>query len=162
MEITLYKRSTPVNLRSDMITMRRSLFLLAGAVSVALLSGCAGPSAKLGRGLNNVTELFRGGEIRRSMEQTALWENTDTTYTTGFLKGLNASMKRTAVGAFEIVSFPFPSYDPYLKPENPVYPDSYRPKLMADPTFGPDNSLGFSGGDVVPFFPGSRFHIFDY
>jgi len=44
---------------------------------------------------------------------------------------------------------------------NPVYPDSYKPHLLADPTFGPDNSLGFSGGDVAPIIPGSRFRIFD-
>jgi hypothetical protein len=25
----------------------------------------------------------------------------------------------------------------------------------------PDTSLGFSGGDIIPFIPGSRFHIFD-
>jgi putative exosortase-associated protein (TIGR04073 family) len=162
LEITLYKRLMPGNLRPDKLNMRRSIFLLAGAVAAVFVAGCAGPSAKLGRGLNNVTELVRGGEIRRSMEQTALWENTETAYTTGFIRGFNASVKRTAVGAFEIVSFPFPSYDPYLLPENPVYPDSYRPKLLADPTFGPDNSLGFSGGDVAPFIPGSRFRIFDY
>jgi hypothetical protein len=43
-----------------------------------------------------------------------------------------------------------------------VYPDSYTPKLIADPTFGPDGALGFSGGDVAPMIPGSRFRIFDY
>lgn len=143
--------------------MRNTFSLLAcAAVAAFLATGCAGPSQKLGRGINNVTELTRMGEIRRSMEQTALWENHEAAYTTGLLKGFNSSLKRTAVGAFEIVTFPVPSYDPYLLPENPVYPDSYRPGLMEDPTFGPDVSLGFSGGDVAPFFPGSRFRIFDY
>ena len=142
--------------------MRKTISLLVCVGAALLAVGCAGPERKLGRGLNNFTELVRMGEIRRSMEQTALWENTEAAYTTGFLRGLNSSIRRTAVGAFEIVSFPIPSYEPYLLPENPIYPDSYRPRLIADPTFGPDSSLGFSGGDVVPFFPGSRFRIFDY
>jgi len=34
--------------------------------------------------------------------------------------------------------------------------------LLEDPTFGPDAALGFSGGDIAPIFPGSRFRIFDY
>jgi hypothetical protein len=25
----------------------------------------------------------------------------------------------------------------------------------------PDTALGFGGGDLMPFIPGSRFHIFD-
>ena len=62
------------------------------------------------------------------------------------------------------MTFPIPSYDPiwtdYLDP-NPVYPDSYRPSLSADPTFATDTSLGYSGGDVMPIVPGSRFHIYE-
>ena len=53
-------------------------------------------------------------------------------------------------------------FDPIFLPEQPVYPDSYTPNLIADPSFGPDASLGFSGGDVAPFIPGSRFRVFDY
>jgi putative exosortase-associated protein (TIGR04073 family) len=143
--------------------MRKSLSLLATLAAVALLApGCAGPEKKLGRGMLNVTEFARLGEIRRSMEQTALWENTDAAYTTGFLRGLNRSLMRTGVGLYEIVTFPIPSYDPVFLPEYPVYPDSYKPAIISDPTFGPDNALGFSGGDVAPMVPGSRFRIFDY
>lgn len=125
-------------------------------------TGCANMENKLGRGMNNVTELARMGEIRRSMEQTAIWENTDAAYTTGVVRGMNRSLGRTAVGLYEIITFPFPPYDPVFLPSNPVYPDSYTPALIADPTFGPDLSLGFSGGDVAPFVPGSRFRIYDY
>ena len=143
--------------------MRRSTFLLPALSAVVLFAvGCAGPEHKFGRGMMNVTEFARMGEIRRSMEQTALWENTDAAYTAGFMHGLNRSLARTAVGAYEIVTAPFPPYDPVFLPEYPVYPDSYRPRMIADPTFGPDASLGFSGGDVAPFVPGSRFRIFDY
>ncbi|MEW6157366.1 MAG: exosortase system-associated protein, TIGR04073 family [Verrucomicrobiota bacterium] len=137
--------------------------LLASLAAVAFLAvGCAGPERKFGRGLNNVTEFVRLGEIRRSMEQTALWEGNEVAYTTGFMRGFNRSLARTAVGAFEIVTAPFPTYDPYFLPEDPVFPDSYRPHLVEDSTFGPDASLGFSGGDIAPWVPGSRFRIFDY
>lgn len=143
--------------------MRIPLSSLASITALILLSsGCAGPERKLGRGLLNVTEFARLGEIRRSMEQTAIWEGTDQTYTTGFIHGFNRSLARTAVGAYEVLTFPFPKYDPHYLPEYPIYPDSYRPKLIADPIFGTDNALGFSGGDIAPMVPGSRFRIFDY
>jgi putative exosortase-associated protein (TIGR04073 family) len=143
--------------------MRTSISLLALVVAGTLFStGCAGPERKLGRGMNNATEVIRLGELRRSMEQTALWDDTDSAYTTGMLRGLNRTLARTAVGLYEVVTFPIPSYDPVFLPENPVYPESYRPHLLADPTFGPDAALGFSGGDIAPFIPGSRFRIFDY
>ena len=161
-----------------------NLAALAGIVAFAV--GCAGPEKKLGRGLLNATEFARGGEIHRSMEQTALWENTDSTYTTGFIRGFNRSLTRTAIGIFEIVTFPFPTptYDPYLTSTNriypdpnvrnksypwggmvlteyPTYPDSYTPSLISDSIFATDASLGFSFGDVAPMVPGSKFHIFE-
>ena len=143
--------------------MRLSFSLLTLLTGLTLFTaGCAGPERKLGRGILNATEFVRLGELRRSMEQTALWENTESTYTTGLIRGFNRSLTRTAVGIGEIVTFPFPKYDPIFLPEYPVYPDSYRPKLIADPTFGPDGALGYSGGDIAPMIPGSRFRIFDY
>jgi putative exosortase-associated protein (TIGR04073 family) len=158
--------------------------LLALAGMLVLATGCAGPEKKLGRGLLNATEFARGGEIRRSIEQTAFWENTDSAYTTGFIRGLNRSFARTGIGIYEIITFPFPSYDPMLTSTNriypdpnvrntkypwggmvlteyPTYPDSYRPGLMEDSIFATDTSLGFSGGDVAPMIQGSRFRIFD-
>jgi putative exosortase-associated protein (TIGR04073 family) len=162
----------------------RIVTLLALAGAVILTSGCAGPERKLGRGILNATEFTRGGEIRRSMEQTALWDNTDAAYTTGFIKGFNRSMTRTGIGIYEIVTFPFPSYEPFLTSTNrfypdhsirnktypfggmvltefPSYPDNYAPAILADSIFATDTSLGFSGGDVAPFVQGSRFRIFD-
>ena len=167
--------------------MRNASKLSLLGLAVLLAAGCAGPTKKLGRGILNVTEFARMGEIRRSMEQTALWENTDTAYTTGFLRGFNRSVVRTAMGAFEIVTFPIPTptYDAWFTSTNmvypdpsiattsypfgglvlseyPVYPDSYRPRLIEDSTFATDTDLGFSGGDVAPMVPGSRFRIFDH
>jgi putative exosortase-associated protein (TIGR04073 family) len=157
---------------------------LALAVAVILSSGCAGPERKFGRGLLNATEFARGGEIRRSMEQQAMWGNTDSAFTTGFIRGFNRSLARTGIGVYEIVTFPFPTYDPLLTSTNriypdyavrnktypwggmvltefPTYPDSYAPGLLSDSIFATDNAIGFSGGDVAPMIPGSRFRIFD-
>lgn len=163
--------------------MRIAITLLA-LIATLVLVGCEGPTRKFGRGLNNFTEVVRGGEIRRSMEQTAAWEGPEASYTTGFFRGLNRTVVRTAIGAYEVVTAPFPPYGPLLTstnrlypdysmrntsfpwggmvlPESPVFSDNYRPTVIADSLFATDTSLGFSGGDVLPMFPGSRFHIFD-
>lgn len=137
---------------------------MAVAVTGLLAGGCAGPERKLGRGFSNFGELTRWGEMRRTMEQTALFDSPDQAYTTGVVKGFNRSMARVGIGLYEIVTSPFPSYDPictnYLSPE-PAYPDNYKPGLIAVPAFGTDTSLGFTGGDVAPMFPNSRFRVFD-
>ena len=141
--------------------MRKSYSLFLAGVALVFV-GCAGPEHKFGRGMNNITEFARGGEIRRSQEQTALFRSPDEGYTTGFIHGFNRSIVRTFVGAYEIITAPFPPYDPVVTPVDPIYPDSYKPNLVADSTYATDTNLGFSGGDVAPWFPGSRFHIFDY
>src|SRR3954470_11999021 len=144
--------------------MRKFVCLALASSALLFVGGCAGPEQKLGRGISNVTEFARLGEIRRSMEQTAIWDGAGQAYTTGFIRGFDRSIARTAVGAFEILTFPIPTpnYDPIFLPAGPVYPDSYAPALIADPMFGPDAYLGFSGGDVAPFVVGSRFRIYDY
>jgi putative exosortase-associated protein (TIGR04073 family) len=167
--------------------MRLSLTLMSCLGGFLLFStGCAGPENKLGRGLVNATEFARLGEIRRSMEQTGLWEGGNKTYTTGFIRGFNRSLARTAVGIFEVATFPIPTPDYEAKllptgplypdysirtytypwgglalPEEPGYPDSYKPGLISGSLFETDTTLGFSGGDVAPFIPGSRFRVFD-
>lgn len=136
-----------------------------------LVIGCKGPTKKLGRGVSNATEFARMGELRRSVEQEALWGGADAAYSSGVIKGINRSVLRTLVGVGEIITFPIPSYEPWLKPGNPLmpdatvgptYPDSYKPGLVADSVFETDTNLGFRGGDVAPMVPGSRFRIFDY
>lgn len=137
---------------------------MAVAVTGLLAGGCAGPERKLGRGFSNFGEITRWGEMRRTMEQTALFDSPDQAYTTGVVRGFNRSMARVGIGLYEIVTSPFPSYDPictnYLSPE-PAYPDNYKPGLIAVPAFATDTSLGFTGGDVAPMFPNSRFRVFD-
>ena len=153
-----------------------------------MMCGCAGPENKLGRGINNSMEFVRMGELRRSMEQTALWDSPSRAYTTGLIRGFNRSLVRTGLGIYEIATFPLPPYKPLLTPKGwpdynlypdpsirtttypygglklpgePVYPDNYKPNIISDAVFATDTSLGYSGGDVFPLIPGSRFRIFD-
>ena len=171
--------------------MRIAKFLPLTVCGLVLLgAGCSGPSHKLGRGFNNMTEFMRLGDLRRSMEQTAIWEGPDVAYTAGAIQGFNRSVMRTFIGATEVATFflPTPTYDAWYIPKkrgvpdyymggplrndqtfslnfmtvNPVYPQNYSPGILADSMFATDTSLGFSGGDIAPFIPGSRFHIFDH
>ncbi|MCS1408918.1 MAG: hypothetical protein M2R45_02096 [Verrucomicrobia subdivision 3 bacterium] len=132
------------------------------AVAAFLSAGCAGPERKLGRGLTNISEVTRLGELRRSMEQTSIWNSPEEGMTTGFIRGVSETAKRTVVGAYEVMTFPLPGYEPILEPEYGQFPDNFRPNLMSDSTFATDGALGFSGGDVAPFLLGSRFKVFDY
>jgi putative exosortase-associated protein (TIGR04073 family) len=152
--------------------MRNPLFTLFGCLTLGLLTvGCAGPEQKLGRGISNTFEIVRGGEMRRSIEQTTIFEGPHAGYTTGLIRGMNRSLARTGLGIWEVLTFPIPnhtahSYAPigtrYLA-ANPVYPDSFQPGILAgDTTLETDSNVGMSGGDVAPFVPGSRFTIFGH
>jgi len=162
----------------------RIAVLLSAFGAVALFTGCAGPEAKLGRGISNTLEFARLGEIRRAMEQTAVWDGPETVPTTGFLRGLNRSFARTGIGIYEVVTFPFPPYEPKLVPKYRMYPDpsittagnkswgglalpekhvspaSYKPGVSTGSTFEPDSAVGFSSGEALPIVPGSRFRTF--
>ncbi len=145
--------------------MRNVIPLLAcAALAAVFTSGCAGPESKLGRGVSNPLEVTRMGELRRSVEQTAIFDSPSTGYTTGFIHGVDATVARTAMGVYEIVTFPIPPYHPvltsYVKP-GPIYPESYKPGKISSSLFDTDTYMGFSGGEVAPFIPGSRFKIFD-
>jgi putative exosortase-associated protein (TIGR04073 family) len=145
--------------------MRNVISLLAVVAMTALFtSGCTGPETKLGRGLNNFNEVVRLGEMRRTMEQTAIFDSPDDAYTTGFIRGMDRSAGRAGLGLYEVLTFPFPPYHPvctkYFAPE-PVYPANFKPGLPADSLFDTDTYFGFSGGDIAPFVPGSRFRVFD-
>lgn len=145
--------------------MRNALpFLGAAVLAVVLVSGCTGPETKLGRGVSNFGEVVRVGELRRTVEETAVLQSPEAGYTVGVIRGLDRSAARTGLGLYEILTFPFPPYHPlftrYLAPE-PVYPDNYTPGLVSDPLFDTHTYIGYSGGDVAPFVPGSRFKVYD-
>jgi len=143
--------------------MRKTLSLLTLAILAFSLVGCANAQKKLGRGLNNTVEIVRMGEFRRSMEQTALFDGPEKGYSGGLVTGLTRTFSRTGIGIFEVLTFPIPPYDPVTDhyAGSPPYPDNYTPGLVSDAMFATDTNLGFSGGDVLPVVPGSRFRIFD-
>src|SRR5471030_854137 len=123
--------------------MRNAISLLAMAGLAALFtSGCAGPEQKLGRGISNSLEFARGGEMRRSIEQTAVFDSPGQAYTTGVIRGFDRSVERTGVGLWEVVSFPFPNHKDSYGPidtarllPGPVYPESYKPGLPSSSLF---------------------------
>jgi putative exosortase-associated protein (TIGR04073 family) len=139
--------------------MRSSKALVVLPCLGLFLAGCADSEAKLGRGISNVLEPVRLGELQRSYEQTYLYDGPDAAATRGVVQGINRTIGRTFVGAFEVVTFPIPS-DPYFKPVKPVYPDSYTPRATSSSAITPDANLGFDGQDICPIIPGSRFTIF--
>jgi putative exosortase-associated protein (TIGR04073 family) len=161
------------------LRMRNMTFLFAAIAAAAGLTGCQGPEEKLGRGLDNTLEVARWGDMRQSVEQNAVFSAPDVTYTYGLVHGFDQSLKRIGLGVWETATFLIPNYSfddsrwnygPILThvsqyvdgvPANPQYPDSYRPGLISGSTFDTDTYTGFSGGDVAPFIPGSRFQIFD-
>src|SRR5213078_2357390 len=110
------------------ISMRNKLPLLAAVImAAALLEGCANVEQKFGRGMGNMFEIVRGGEFRRTMEQTALVDGPDTAYGTGFIRGVNRTLARTGIGIYEVVTAPFPPYGPVFTDHfspGPVYPDN--------------------------------------
>ena len=165
-QIALYKLCVLAKLNSSNDNFMRNIlpFLAALVIVGALGSGCASTETKLGRGFSNMTEFARLGEMRYEVEQTGLFDQPGGHYATGFIRGLSKSFARTGVGIYEVVTAPFPPYDPvftgYLSP-NPKYPDAYRPDLIDDSLFATDTNMGFSGGDIAPYVPGSRFKIFN-
>lgn len=145
--------------------MRNVIPILAFAALAAVFTpGCAGPEQKLGRGTSDILEFTRLGDMRSSIEQTTIFVSPSAGYTAGAISGFDHSVARTVMGAVEIVTFPLPPYKPvltsYVKP-GPIYPESYRPGRVSEGLFDTDTYMGFSGGDVAPFIPGSRFRIFD-
>jgi putative exosortase-associated protein (TIGR04073 family) len=164
-ENALYMPAIRVKLKtSSENRMRKLYFLFAVAVTAVGLMGCTGPEQKLSRGFDNTFEIVRWGDLRRSVEQGAVFSSPDVNYTTGLIHGFDQSVTRIGLGVYEIVTFPIPSYKPVLTsyiPARPQYPDSYRPGIISGSTFDTDTYTGFTGGDVVPFVPGSRFSIFD-
>jgi len=145
--------------------LMRNALPFAAVIALAALfgTGCAGPEQKLGRGIDNTLEIIRFGEMRRSIEQTEVFYP-GTGYTVGAVEGFDRSMARTGLGLYEVVTSPIPPYHPvmtnYLS-VMPKFPESYKPSRFSDRMFDTDTYSGYSGGDVIPIIPGSRFSIFD-
>jgi len=148
----------------QIMRMPNVLPLLAVAALGALLTaGCAGPEQKLGRGVSNTTSIITLSELNRGMEQSVVSGTPGPGIATGLIHGFNQTMARAGMGLYEIATFPFPPYHPVLTqcvPATPGFPDSYHPGSPDNSTFQTDTYFGFSGGDIAPFVPGSRFTVF--
>lgn len=143
--------------------MRKIIFSLVVVAAALAVTGC-GPERKLGRGINNTFEVVRLGEMRRSIELGAVMDTPEAGYAYGGYSGFHKSLTRFGLGIYEVLTFPIPPYHPLLTsyiPAKPSFPESYRPGLISDPLFDTDTYTGFSGGDIAPFVPGSRFKVFD-
>ena len=145
--------------------MRNSHLLLAAVGLVGLFaSGCTNMQTKLGRGLDNTFEIVRMGEMRRTYEQTSLFYGPDYGRSAGLVQGFCRTIGRTGIGIYEVATAPFPPYHPVLTDHfspSPAYPDSYKPGIAAGSSVETDTYIGFSGGDVLPVIPGSRFTVFE-
>lgn len=149
--------------------MRNTLLLLMAGAAAVVITGCSGPEHKLARGFNNTLEVVRWGDLRHDVEADAVFSSPDVDYAYGAVHGFNQSLSRIGLGIYEVVTFPIPNpphwnYKPVCTkyiPASPQYPESYKPGLISGSTFDTDTYTGFSGGDVAPFVPGSRFRVFD-
>jgi putative exosortase-associated protein (TIGR04073 family) len=152
--------------------MRKIIFPLAAIAVALVVVGCTGPEQKLGRGLSNTYEIVRWGEFRRSVELNGVEPLPSYGYY-GFIHGIDRTFERTGLGIAETLTFPIPTptYGPMCPKfyghapgderidADPVHPSSYTPGHMSDAIFDTDTFTGFSGGDVAPWAPGSRFSI---
>ena len=145
--------------------MRKIIFPLIAVAAALFAAGCTGPEQKLGRGLSNTYELVRWGELRNSIVQNTVMPVPGSGYY-GFVHGFDRSLQRAGLGVLEVATFPIPmpTYQPmftkYFAPD-PVFPESYTPRALSDSLYDTDTYTGFTGGDVAPWFPGSRFSVFD-
>ena len=81
--------------------MRKSLLFLAGAIVAGLFAtGCANVEQKFGRGMANSFDIVRGGEFRRTMEQSALFDGPEYASTTGLMRGIHRTLARTGIGIY--------------------------------------------------------------
>lgn len=135
----------------------QTLCTLAAVGAVALLTGCSSAERKLGRGIANVLEPIRMGELTRSTEQTYLADGPVVAQSYGYVHGFTKTVQRTLVGAFDIVTFPIPT-DPLISPSEPVFPASYTPGMAANLGVGTDKYIGVEGGAVLPTVGGSQFN----
>jgi putative exosortase-associated protein (TIGR04073 family) len=79
---------------------------------------------KLGRGVGNI--LTGWIEIPKNVYDTSLESNVFAGLTLGAVKGIGKTVMRTAIGAYETVTFPFPlpeDYKPIVEPEFVIQAD---------------------------------------
>ena len=110
--------------------------VLAIAVIVACLTTAAEPARAEGMdAAKGFTKLTRGAvnlvtgwvEIPKRVHETSIQSGAAAGFTWGLLRGLGYGFIRTAAGAYELVTFPFPAppnYEPVIQPEYVFTDDS--------------------------------------
>jgi len=79
--------------------MRNAPFFSSGGFSVTLFTaGCAGPEQKLVAAWETLVEIVRMGELRRSVEQTAVLDSPGAGYTAGLVRGIDLRWRARAMG----------------------------------------------------------------
>ena len=106
-----------------------ALILVAGAPQASAEPMEAGGAiAKLTRGaVNTVTGWV---EIPKRIHETSQLDGAAAGFTWGLLRGLGHGFIRTAAGAYELVTFPFPAppgYQPVIQPEYVFTDESTQP-----------------------------------
>ncbi len=135
----------------------QTVFTLVAVGSATLLTGCSSMEQKLGRGIANIMEPVRLGELTRSVEQTYLSDGPVVGESYGVVHGVSRTIQRTLVGVFDVATFPIPT-DPLIQPSEPVFPDHYKPQLSGGWGAQTDRYLGLEGGGTLPWLAGSDFN----
>lgn len=106
----------------------KNRWLVFGVVLVMALAVAQPVLAEQDTGRLVMTKLFRGManavtgwmEIPKQMIQTSEAQGVGVGVTWGFAKGIGWAVGRSVIGAYEIITFPFPvpeEYKPVLQPE---------------------------------------------
>lgn len=89
--------------------------LVASFAPMAMAQDENGPMPKLGRGFMNILDSIC--EIPGTMMRTNASDGAGAAFTTGLFEGIVNTVKRAAVGAYEVATFPIPvpaDYEPIL------------------------------------------------
>ena len=96
-----------------------ALLIVAGAVPVAAEPMEAGKAfTKLTRGFVNI--ITGWVEVPKRIQETSQTSGAAAGFTWGLLRGIGHGFIRTAAGAYEFFTFPFPAppgYEPVIRPE---------------------------------------------
>ena len=99
------------------------------ALTIALITTSAAPAFAEGMDAGKgFMKLTRGGinlltgwvEIPKRIHETSVQSGAAAGFTWGLLRGIGHGFIRTAAGAYEVVTFPFPAppnYEPVIQPE---------------------------------------------
>jgi len=112
------------NLYAKLWRMRRIvIFMLllclapAAVIQAAEIQSEGTSARKLQRGFLNVA--LSPMEISTQIAREGREGKTEPTWLFGGLKGIELAVRRVGVGIYEMLTFPFPGYEPIVRPEFP-------------------------------------------